>query len=188
MKMIRLPILLTAILLTLLIAGTGCDSGGGGDDSTGTTTIEGSIQSFTTDGLAQYISTPKASFPVRCFQSLKSMLVPDAAAATGTPGVNVSVANTDLSTQTDENGFFIISGVPQGNQQLLCEYQGQYAQLDCYCPSNSTIRLNNVVCQGGGRQQLNLSQDFQQNGGVCTVDGVTIYRQGGSGGRYRGGR
>ena len=114
MKMIRLPFVLTAILLTLLIVGTGCDSGGGGDDSTGTTTIEGSIQSFSTDGLAQYISTPKASFLVRCFQTLKNMVVPDAVAATGTPGVNVSVANTDLSTQTDENGFFYYFRRPAG--------------------------------------------------------------------------
>jgi len=188
MKKCHSSLVCTIILASLIAFGFGCDTGGSDDDISGTTTVEGTIQSFTTDELAQYMRTPEKNMLVRTLQALCSAFIPDASAATVSPGVHLSVADTDLSTTTDENGFFIISGVPQGNQRLLCEYKGEYAVINFYCPSNSTICLNNVDCEGGGQQQLNLSKDFQQNGGVCTVDGVRVYQQGGSGGNYRAGR
>ena len=187
MKKQHLILIFTLALTSLIVLGIGCDSGDDGDDVSGTTTVEGTIQSFTIDGVAQYLRTPKKNILAQSLHALYDVFIPNASAQTEAQDVQVSVANTDLSTTTDENGFFIISGIPQGNQRLLCDYQGQRAEIDFYCPSNSTIYLNNVECQGGGHQQLNLSQDFQQNGGVCTVDGVQVYQQGGSGGQYHSG-
>lgn len=176
-------------VITLALFVLGCESDS--DDSpSGTTTIEGTIDTFTVTGTAsQYNSLPveRENILSLLAKALGDMLVPNVYAdAQYRQGVRIHVDGTGLSTETDQNGYFVLAGVPEGEQTLYCEYAGERAELGLYCPSNSTIRLNNVLCEGGGYQQVNLSEDFKLNGGVCSVDGIQA-RQGGAGygGRFR---
>lgn len=63
--------------------------------------------------------------------------------------VDVSVAETDLGSTTADDGFFIVSGVPPGNRQMVFARGGARGTLGLNVPPKSTIDLQNVRVRDG---------------------------------------
>lgn len=105
-----------AVVLVMLGA-YGCDSDGGGDDPSGRSTITGTVVEF-------------PDVPV--------------AGGVGEAGVQVGVAGTELETTTDAQGFFILSGVPGGVQQVVFSRGGFGRSTDADVPEHGTVVMNGV--------------------------------------------
>ena len=127
-----------SVLALVLIAG--CYSGDGGGPE-GTSTIEGTVSSFAI-GNASYV--PQGMPGILC--EVINFIVPDAEAGTG--GVGVHMVGTDLSTTTDDYGYFIMSGAPAGRHQLQFIFNEQTSVLDVDVPEDGTLTLSDIRCTG----------------------------------------
>ena len=65
-----------------------------------------------------------------------------------TKGVVVGVVGTDVQAITDNSGFFVMSGVPTGSQQMHFDYNGSVSTLAVNVPSNGTLYVNDVQWSG----------------------------------------
>lgn len=129
------------VATTLLLAS--CDSGdSGGSDATGSSSIQGTVVSFSS-GTAFFVPSAPESLLARAL----ALFVPDAAAGLG--GVNVRIRGTDLEGTTALNGYFIISGVPGGTHTLDFAMGAENASIDVAVPENATVTLNSVNIAGG---------------------------------------
>ena len=169
-KNIWLGLELAGVLLVsgLVIWYSGCDGGFRTRRVEGTATVSGTVQSF---------------FAVNT--ALGQGSTPSPPVINGVAGVQVMVRGAGMSAETDEQGVFILEGVPAGRQLLVFSHAGQQAELGIYCPPDSAVRLNQLQVQGGARQYLAFSDAFKTSGGSCIVDGVRLHRHGSPGGVYR---
>jgi hypothetical protein len=103
---------------------TGCDSGDGSSPE-GTSTVQGNVASYSIDGVAY---------------------VPGEETAVG--GVGVHMMGTDLSTTTDDNGYFIMSGVPAGLHQMQFMFNGQISTIDVNVPDDGIVTMQDIRCYG----------------------------------------
>jgi hypothetical protein len=131
----------------MLIALAACSGGGGGGVSGGAATVRGVVVTFD-DGTTAFYSPRDvqdvAALP-RWFSSLRIINT----ACAGVGGVTVGVQGTDLVGTTDSEGFFIISGVPPGDQVLVFSRNGASSTLGLAVPANSSIDLGDVRISGG---------------------------------------
>jgi hypothetical protein len=58
---------------------------------------------------------------------------------TGVESVNVTVVGTELTTQTDKDGFYIIYEAPIGNQEIKVEYEGYNTYIKKVVISSSEV-------------------------------------------------
>ncbi|GEM_PF-5120212 len=93
--------------------------GGGGNSFAGAATIRGTVIEF----------DPQAT------NDTASLTI---------EGVLVEIAGTDLAATTDENGFFIISGVPPGDHEVIFTFNGESAIWPQSVPANATVEMQNI--------------------------------------------
>ena len=62
----------------------------------------------------------------------------------GVEGVSVSVVGTDLKATTADDGLFIISGVPPGDNLVSFQFMSASAQLRVNVPESAEVNLNAV--------------------------------------------
>lgn len=128
---------------------TACESGAGGG---GGSTVTGNVSSFS-GGAASYIPPAMEHGALaRALIGIGDLLVPSAEAAVG--GVVVRVAGTGISTSTDDNGGFLLDGVPSGDRELEFEFGGSTGRLPLSVPENATVRLHNVVIRADGSSSV----------------------------------
>lgn len=133
----RLSAAATALGL-LLIAGC---NGGDGSSPSGTSTVQGNVSSFSI-GNVSFVPSEKPGF----LATILDILVPRAEAAVG--GVGVEMMGTDLSTTTDNNGYFIMSGAPSGDHQMRFMYNGETSTFDINVPEDGTVTMGDIRCVG----------------------------------------
>ena len=110
-----------AVLGLVLLAG--CNNGdGSGPD--GNSTVQGNVASF---------SAGNASF---------------APGSSSSAGVVVRMMGTDLSTMTDSDGDFVMSGVPAGNHEMQFMFNNQVSTLEVDVPVDGTLTLGDIRCVG----------------------------------------
>lgn len=138
---LRLTILAGGVAAALAgaVALVGC-GGGGGDGPSGNSTIVGNVNSVVGAGVFYQPSEPRGLAGL--LAGLRDALVGKAWAAVA--GVSIRVAGTDLEATTADDGSFIISGVPAGEQTLIFSYGGTTASLAISVPDNATVRLSDV--------------------------------------------
>jgi hypothetical protein len=107
-----------ALILGTIVTLPAC-FGGGGNSFAGAATIRGTVIEF----------DPQATN--------------DTATLT-IEGVLVEIAGTDLAATTDENGFFIISGVPPGDHEVIFTFNGESAIWPQSVPANATVEMQNI--------------------------------------------
>lgn len=112
----------------------------------GNSTIQGTVQSFTADGVTVSFMAPEKTRGIA--QGVADVLVPPALAAV--EGVTVTVQGTTLSTTTAANGTFVISGVPAGSYVLVFSYQGTEITYAVDVPDNTRVELNGVALVDDG--------------------------------------
>ena len=155
-----------ACLLAVLLAVPlmGCDSGGGGDGASGSSTIQGNVDSVA-GGSAVYRPERQEGWRAM-FSQLTDLLLPRAWAAV--EGVTIRVAGTELVATTADDGSFIISGVPAGNQTLIFSYGSTTSSLDVNVPANATIKLRDLDVASGsvdvGSVEVEIEEDPNANG------------------------
>ena len=141
---------------------TGCDSGSGSGPE-GTSTVQGYVTSFSVDGVT-YVPHGRSG---GVLMAIMDFLVPPAEASVG--GVGVHMAGTDFSTTTDDNGFFIMSGVPGGNHQIQFLYQGQMSTVDIDVPNDGVVTMHEIQCYGRqnatvGHMNVQMNIQMESNG------------------------
>lgn len=138
---LRLTILAGGVAAALAggVALVGC-GGGGGDGPTGNSTVVGNVNSVVGAGVFYQPAEPRGLAGL--LAGLRDALVGKAWAAVA--GVSIRVAGTDLEATTADDGSFIISGVPAGEQTLIFSYGGTTASLAITVPDNATVRLTDV--------------------------------------------
>lgn len=129
----------TATVMGLLIL-AGCN-GGDGSSPSGTSTVQGNVSSFSI-GNVSFVPPGKPGF----LAAILDILVPRAEAAVG--GVGVRMMGTDLSTSTDDNGYFIMSGAPSGDHQMRFMYNEETSTVDINVPENGTVTMGDIRCVG----------------------------------------
>lgn len=67
----------------------------------------------------------------------------------GGENVEVSVAGTDLASTTADDGFFVLSGVPPGDQSVVFARGGTDGRLNVAVPPDSVVELQNVRVRDG---------------------------------------
>jgi hypothetical protein len=139
-----------------------CDSGGDGSSPSGTSTVQGYVESFTTD-TAYFLPAPRANGIESVIAGLSDLLAPSAYAGLG--GVGVHMVGTDLRTTTADDGFFVMSGVPSGRQQMRFSFNGSDAYTDVEVPENSTVTLHDVRCVGSSVSVGHMEMKMHGNGG-----------------------
>lgn len=135
-----------AAALAVVMAGlTACNSGGGGggDVPSGASTIQGTVESFAS-GNATYLPVKK-SWGERVLAGMANVLVQSAYAAIG--GVSVSIEGA--TAVTEEDGLFIISGVPPGEREIVFTYNGETVTMPIFVPENAVVKLEGVRVEGG---------------------------------------
>lgn len=142
---ILLSVFVLALSAHILVLSSGCE-GGGGDGPDGSSTVQGTVDSFSSNG-AFYMPTEPGGPLEQLARHILNVIVPQAHAAVR--GVTVSVQGTGLSGTTDDTGFFIISGVPPGAQVLEYTLNGQTERLNVNVPDNGIVTLNNITIGGG---------------------------------------
>ena len=119
----HIALLAATVAATLTICAC---TGAGGGGLAGAATIRGTVVEFNGSG-----------------EAVMDLLVPNAHAAVG--GVTVLVDGTDLATTTDDDGFFIISGVPPGlDIRLIFSRDDRDAVFTLDVPRDSEIDLRNI--------------------------------------------
>lgn len=135
---------IAALLCAVMVLVTGCFGGDSGSSSG--SRIHGSVSSF--DGrLASYTPGDKESRQAGLLYYLCEILIPTAEA--GTAGVAVSVAGTDISTTTNPDGDFVLTGIPEGAVLINFSYGGETYSYQLNVPANATIGMENVTISGG---------------------------------------
>lgn len=142
---ILMSVFVLALSAHILVLSSGCE-GGGGDGPDGSSTVQGTVDSFSSSG-AFYMPTEPGGPLEQLARHILNVIVPQAHAAVR--GVTVSVQGTGLSGTTDDTGFFIISGVPPGAQVLEYTLNGQTERLNVNVPDNGIVTLNNITIGGG---------------------------------------
>lgn len=92
---------------------------------------------------------------------LTDLLLPRAWAAV--EGVTIRVAGTELVATTADDGSFIISGVPAGNQTLIFSYGSTTSSLDVNVPANATIKLRDLNVSSGSVDVGSLEVEIEDN-------------------------
>jgi len=131
---------------------SGCDGGGGGGPD-GRGTIQGTVDSFSGGG-AFYMPEPKGTIIQQWARSAVEFIIPSARAAAA--GVTVSVQGTDISGTTSDDGFFILSGVPPGEQTLEFSFNGSTATYKVNVPENGVIIMEGVDVNNGNVDVSNI--------------------------------
>ena len=129
---------LTAFALVGALMVVSCNDDESSGD--GSTTVSGVVETFS-GGTAYF----KATHP-SVWAGLLDLAVSPAFA--GVAGVTVRVAGTDIEVTTGEDGSFVLTGVPEGPQQLIFSMGGVSSTLDLDVPANATIILNDVNVDG----------------------------------------
>lgn len=132
--------LAAAAALAGAVALVGC--GGGSDDGpSGNSTVSGNVSSVVGGGAFYQPSEPHGGI-AGLLAGIRNLFIGKAWAAV--QGVSIRVAGTDLEATTADDGSFIISGVPGGEQTLIFSYGGTTASLVITVPDNATVRLSDV--------------------------------------------
>lgn len=156
-----LACLVAVLAIGFAVLSTSCDSGGG-DGPSGTSTVQGNVSSFNT-GTSLFLPALQPRGIDRLLAGLSDLLVPGARAA-GMGGVGVHIVGTDLRTTTADDGYFIMSGVPGGEHQMQFTFSGTNAYMMVKVPSDSTVTLHNVTCQGSTASTGHMDVQMHMNG------------------------
>lgn len=122
--------------ILMMVALVGCEGSGSG--SAGNSTVQGNVKNFSssTDLAQAYRMNMKANT--------------SASMAEATPaGVTVALEGTDLVATTDDDGQFVITGVPAGSYVLVLTYNGVSASYSITVPDNATIKLDDIQVING---------------------------------------
>ena len=123
---------------------SGCESGDGGG-AAGGSTVQGNVETFSAGGMT-YWPMMGGKRGADLLSALSDLLVPRAEAAVA--GVMVHMAETDLTTMTDETGHFVMTGAPAGQHRMEFTYNGVTAMMDIDVPEDATVTMGNVRCSG----------------------------------------
>lgn len=143
---------------------SGCDSGDGGDVA-GHPTVQGYVESFTA-GSAVFRPGPGRHRTPDLLEALADLLVPRAEAAVA--GVTVHMTGTDLSTMTDADGYFVMSGAPAGHQRMEFTYQGTTSMMELDVPEDATVTMDNVRCAGSQATADHMGVEMHDGGSPTT--------------------
>ena len=124
-----------SVICTLAACGGG--DGGGGRGGTGTISGNASNQSVVI----------RSGAPPTAFARLHRWLSPASAAEADV--VNIHVRIGDRETDTDQNGFFILDGVPAGNVTVLFVVGAATFTMLVNVPAGEVIVLHDVVLVSG---------------------------------------
>lgn len=138
-RYVLVPLAVVAFAVHGALVMTGCEGGGGG--SSGRSTIQGNVNTFSVAGRF-YMPERESGFWRGLAGKLVAFAVPTARA--GTAGVAVSVQGTDISGTTDASGNFILSGVPGGQQVIVFTYNGVTSSLSLNVPDYGVVKLSGV--------------------------------------------
>lgn len=125
-----------------------CLSGCENDDSSGpegSSIVQGTVESFSAGGMT-YRPMMGAKRGFDLVSALSDLLVPRAEAAVA--GVMVHMAETDLTTMTDESGSFVMMGAPPGHRRMEFTYNGMTSTMEIDVPEDATVTMGNVRCSG----------------------------------------
>ena len=160
----------SAVAILMLFYLAGCD---GGDESGpgGTSTVQGNVLSFSV-GSVSHVPPGKPGI----LAALVNLIVPDAEAAAG--GIGVHMVGTGLSSTTDNDGFFIMSGAPAGRHQLQFMFGGQTSTLEVDVPDDGTLILDDIRCTGqqaatAGRMHIQMNTHAGPGGMAGPDNGMT---------------
>lgn len=163
---------LLPLCLFMVFGLAACSGGGGGGVSGGAATVRGVVVTFD-DGQSAFYSPRDVQDAGLLARWL--VLFPVASAHAGVGGVTVRVENTDLLGTTDSEGFFILSGVPPGDQVLTFSRNGTSSSLDVSVPANSSVDLGDVRVSGGratpGDISVEIFEDNSNNDGSNSGSG-----------------
>jgi hypothetical protein len=145
MSLIRFAASLASLFAAAAVVITGCEnSSDDSDGPSGSSTVQGTVETFEFALLRQSPPPPRN---VREFlAALGDLIVPPAHATVA--NVVVRVVGTDLETETSENGFFILSGVPPGNQQLEFAFAGNLGTYSLNVPDGAVVTLSGIGFKG----------------------------------------
>jgi hypothetical protein len=146
-KTVRL-IGISAVLAGSLFLLNACTGGGSGGGPAGNSTVTGRVDTFQVAGVRFNPAPPGESTFLRLAGVVGQFVVPDALAAV--EGLTVELVGTGLSTTTANDGLFIMSGVPAGDQILRFNMSGSSMDLALSVPANATVNLSTVRIDRGG--------------------------------------
>ncbi len=130
------------VLVTFSLAACGGGSGGSGS-GTGTMGGTGTM----TGNVSNQSVVMRSGAPPAAFARLQRWLSPAAAAEADI--VNIHVRMGDLETDTDQNGFFILDGVPAGNGTVLFVAGTATFTMLVNVPAGEVVVLHDVVLANG---------------------------------------
>ena len=149
----------------------GCDGGGGGDGPSGSSTIQGNVNSIA-NGSATYRPASREGWR-GLLGRMTDLVLPRAWAAV--EGVSIRVVGTDLLATTADDGSFVISGVPAGQQTLIFSYGSTTSSLDVNVPANATVKLRNIDVSSGsvdvGNVEVEVEEDDDNGNGNANANG-----------------
>ena len=162
--------LLCAVLACVLVALCSCESGVG-VGLAGAATIRGVVTSFN----GEEISLAPPAEPERLLHRLAfgaSELIVPTALAVSPDSVQVRVESTDLVTTLGPDGFFIISGVPEGPINLVFSTGSVEALLPVSVPRNSDIDLKEIQI---GREAVEVDRvSVKLEGETEPIENITM--------------
>ena len=150
---------LLAASCSLLLVLAACDGGGGGGLG-GASSIRGMVTSISGGG-ALFVPEPPRGRAAIALAWVSDVFVPTAHAAE--EGVVVTVSGTDLEATTASDGFFILSGVPPGNRELVFERGPSSGSLDLEVPAYATIDLGDVRVSEGYAEPSKIEVEIRED-------------------------
>jgi len=137
MQPLARTLLIALSLVSLLVLGVACDSGGSGSPTApappagGNASIQGqvSVTGSTGGSLSFGSSAPTGPTAGRALGGVPSQPSSAYAADSSGAGVTVTVAGTSISTTADADGNFTLEGVPGGDITLVFQFGGTTATI-----------------------------------------------------------
>ena len=160
-----------ATAITLVSATVFLASCEGGGNTSGNSTITGNVSSYSA-GSALFLPTRHEGGVARFLLALGDFLVPSAQAAAAVQGVHIKMVGTDLETDTDADGMFTLSGVPDGNHQMEFDYNGNVAFFNMNVPDNAIITMNNIHVAGSMVTMAGMRTNMMSSGSMSAGPGM----------------
>ena len=140
----------TAAVVLGIVLLAGCNSGDGSRPE-GNSTVQGNVASFSAGAVSL---------------------------APGGAGVDVRMLGTGLSTTTDSDGDFVMSGVPAGNHEMQFMFNDQVSTLEVDVPEDGILTLGDIRCvgqQSASVGHMNMQMNSNMGSGNMNSGGKSMH-------------